>query len=135
MSQPPPEGRAPDRSRPTALLPSGFSDLLGLNQHGACLWLHSFVSLPIHVKGGYLMKAATVRIEDDVLGSVDDLAKELNRSRNWIINQALTRFIEYDDWFVREVRNGLKEVERGEIATDAEVKERFRLWGVDARFF
>jgi len=81
------------------------------------------------------MKAATVRIEDDVLGSVDDLAKELNRSRNWIINQALTRFIEYDDWFVREVRNGLKEVERGEIATDAEVKERFRLWGVDARFF
>lgn len=81
------------------------------------------------------MKAATVRIEDDVLGRVDDLAKELNRSRNWIINQALTRFIEYDDWFVREVKNGLKEVERGEIATDAEVKERFRLWGVDARFF
>lgn len=81
------------------------------------------------------MKAATVRIEDDVLGRVDDLAKELNRSRNWIINQALTRFIEYDDWFVREVKNGLKEVERGEIATDAEVKERFHRWGVDARFF
>jgi predicted transcriptional regulator len=81
------------------------------------------------------MKAATVRIEDDVLGRIDDLAKELNRSRNWIINQALTRFIEYDHWFVREVKNGLKEVERGEIATDAEVKERFHRWGVDARSF
>ena len=78
------------------------------------------------------MKATTVRIEDDMLGRIDCLANELNRSRSWVINQAIERFIGYEEWFVQEVKDGLKEVERGDIATDDEVKARFRKWGVDA---
>ena len=77
------------------------------------------------------MKATTVRIDDNMLGRVDDLAKELSRSRSWVINQAIGRFIEYEEWFVQEVKDGLKEVERGDIATHDEVIDRFRKWGVD----
>ena len=78
------------------------------------------------------MKATTVRIDDDVLNRVDGLAKALSRSRSWVINQAIDRFLEHEEWFVNEVKDGLKEVERGEIATDEEVAEQFRKWGVDA---
>ena len=79
------------------------------------------------------MKATTVRIDDRVLGRVDDLAKELSRSRSWVINQAIGRFLEYEEWYVKEVKDGLDEVGRGDIATDAEVLARFRKWGADAR--
>jgi predicted transcriptional regulator len=79
-----------------------------------------------------IMKATTVRIHDDVLGRVDGLAAALSRSRSWIINQAIERFLEYEEWFVQEVKDGLKEVERGEIATDKAVKARFRKSGADA---
>lgn len=79
------------------------------------------------------MKATTVRIDDDTLGRVDQLASELSRSRSWVINQAIERFLSYEEWFVQEVKDGLKEAERGEIATDDDVAARFRKWGVDAR--
>jgi predicted transcriptional regulator len=49
-----------------------------------------------------------------------------------VINQAIERFLAYEEWYVREVKDGLKEVERGEIATDDEVAARFGKWGVDA---
>ena len=78
------------------------------------------------------MKATTVRIDDNVLSRVDDLAKALSRSRSWVINQAIDRFLEHEEWFVNEVKDGLKEVERGEIATDEEIAGQFRKWGVDA---
>jgi predicted transcriptional regulator len=78
------------------------------------------------------MKTTTVRIDNDMLGRVDGLAKSLSRSRSWVINQAIDRFLDYEEWFAKEVKDGLKEVERGEIATHDEVVAGFRKWGVDA---
>jgi predicted transcriptional regulator len=78
------------------------------------------------------MKATTIRIDDDTLARVDGLANTLSRSRSWVINQAIERFLDYEEWFVQEVKDGLEEVERGDIATDDEVDIRFRKWGVDA---
>ena len=79
------------------------------------------------------MKATTIRLDEGMIGRVDHLAGELSRSRSWVIKQAIERFLEYEEWFVHEVKDGLKEVERGEIATDDEVADRFQRWGVDAR--
>ena len=79
------------------------------------------------------MKATTVRLDEGMIGRVDHLARELSRSRSWVIKQAIERFLEYEEWFVHEVKDGLKEMERGEIATDDEVANRFQKWGVDAR--
>ena len=77
------------------------------------------------------MKATTIRIDDDTLGRVDGLANTLSRTRSWVINQAIERFLDYEEWFVQEVKDGLDEVERGDIATDEEVIARFRKWGVN----
>lgn len=79
------------------------------------------------------MKPTTVRIDEDMLGRLDSLAKNQDRPRSYLINQALKRFIEYEEWFVKEVKDGLKEVENGKIATDNEVNAAFQKWGVDAR--
>lgn len=78
------------------------------------------------------MKATTVRIDDNILERVDDLAAELSRSRSWVINQAIKQFLNYEEWFVQEVKDGLKEVENGEIATPEEAAGQFRKWGANA---
>lgn len=78
------------------------------------------------------MKTTTVRIDDAVLERVDDLARALSRSRSWVINQAIDRFLDYEEWFVKEVEDGLADVDRGEIATCGEVEATFRKWGVNA---
>jgi predicted transcriptional regulator len=78
------------------------------------------------------MKATTIRLNDDILGRIDGLANTLSRSRSWVITQAIERFLDYEEWFVREVKDGLDEIERGDIATDEEVTAKFNRWGADA---
>ncbi len=78
------------------------------------------------------MKMTTVRMDDHLLDRVDGIAKSLSRSRSWIINQALERFVEYEEWVELEVKAGLAEVERGDVALDTEVRSAFNKWGVDA---
>jgi predicted transcriptional regulator len=80
----------------------------------------------------WFMKTTTVRIDDDLLGRIDCLANTLSRSRSWVINQAIEKFVGFEEWFVQEVEDGLKEIEQGRIATDDEVTAGFRKWGVDA---
>lgn len=77
------------------------------------------------------MKATTVRMDEDILGRIDGLATELKRSRSWVIKEAIERFLDYEEWYVQEVRKGIDEVSRGEIATPEEVKGRFRKYGVN----
>ena len=40
---------------------------------------------------------------------------------SWVINQAIDRFLGYEEWYPKEVKDGLAEVERGEIAADEEL--------------
>ncbi len=78
------------------------------------------------------MKATTIRMDDTILDRVDSLAKSVNRSRTWVINQAVERFLSYEEWFVREVESGIREVEAGNLASRDEVGERFAKWDVNA---
>jgi predicted transcriptional regulator len=78
------------------------------------------------------MKTTTVRLDDKMLDRVDGLAKALSRSRSWVINSAIERFLEYEEWFVLEVKDGLAEVEKGEVADHEEVIAKFRKWGANA---
>ena len=78
------------------------------------------------------MKATTVRMSDAALERIDGMAKTLSRSRSWIVNRAVERFLDYEEWFVKEVEDGLDEVERGQVATQEEATAKFQKWGVDA---
>jgi len=78
------------------------------------------------------MRVTTVRMSDEVLDRVNTMAKTLNRSRTWVINQAVEKFLSYEEWFVREVQAGLDEARRGEFARDEEVAARFGKWSVNA---
>lgn len=78
------------------------------------------------------MKTTTIRMDDTVLSRVDSMAKSLNRSRAWVVNQAIEQFLSYEEWFVREVEAGRDEASRGEFAGQNEVTARFAKWRVNA---
>jgi predicted transcriptional regulator len=75
-------------------------------------------------------KNASIRMDAEKLARVDSIAKAVNRSRAWVINQAVDRYLEYEEWFVQQVQQGLDEADQGQFATDQEVKKRFAKWGV-----
>jgi len=80
-------------------------------------------------------KTTTIRMDGRTLRRVDGLARAMSRSRAWVINQAIGRFLDYEEWFAGEVKRGLKEAEAGKlVGHEAVVKawERKRAAKMDA---
>lgn len=67
----------------------------------------------------------TVRIDPDKQQRIDQLAQQLDRSRNYIVGQAIEEFLEAHAWQVEKIKAGLAAAERGEFATDAEMEQVF----------
>lgn len=69
-------------------------------------------------------KTTTVRMEGRTLKRVDSLANAMSRSRAWVINQAVERYLDYEEWFASQVRHALRQVEAGEVLDHREVVKR-----------
>ncbi len=57
----------------------------------------------------------SVRMPEESIERVDRLAKALGRSRAWVLNQAAEHYLDYEEWFVREVQAGLQEAREGQL--------------------
>ena len=64
----------------------------------------------------------TIRIEPEVRSSLDALAAAADRDRTWIVNQALTAYLETQRWQIEHVRQGLREADAGNFASARAVK-------------
>ena len=78
------------------------------------------------------MKTTTFRTDEEKLKQIDKMAKSLNRSRNWVINEALDRYMEYEEWFVNQVEEGLRDVENGNVVSHEQMREKLHKWDADA---
>lgn len=67
------------------------------------------------------MSAFTVRLPDDVTKKLDKLAEKLDRSRSYIAAQAISDFVTREAWQLADIEAGLRDAERGNFASDAEV--------------
>jgi predicted transcriptional regulator len=64
-------------------------------------------------------------MQGSVLKRLDGIARAMSRSRSWVINQALVRYLDYEEWFVHEVKQALKEVDEGELVDHAVVVRKW----------
>ena len=67
------------------------------------------------------MSAFTVRLPDDVAEKLDAIAAKLDRSRSYVAAQAIGDFVEREAWQLADIEAGLREADKREFATDAEV--------------
>jgi len=72
----------------------------------------------------------TVRMDEEMVARLDGLAQASGRSRAWIIKDALSRYLEYETWFVQEVEKGRQDAAEGRLVSHEEVKERMRRRGI-----
>lgn len=77
------------------------------------------------------MKPTSVRIDEPTLQGIDSIAQSLGRSRAWVIQDALNKYLEYEAWFRAEVRLGLDEAETGRVVSHEEVRNRIKGLGID----
>ncbi len=67
----------------------------------------------------------TVRIDPEKQQRIDHLAQQLDRSRNYIVGQAIEEFLDAHAWQVEKIKAWLAAADRGEFAPDAEMEQVF----------
>ena len=68
-------------------------------------------------------KVASVRMEEDKLERIDKLAKATNRSRGLLINQAVDRYLEYEEWYLKTIEAGMEDVKAGSTISHEDLKK------------
>jgi predicted transcriptional regulator len=59
-------------------------------------------------------KSITIRTEPDIVEKLSALAKSMDRSRNWVIEDALKQYIEQQARYVEGIEQARASMERGE---------------------
>ncbi|MBI2067188.1 MAG: ribbon-helix-helix protein, CopG family [Deltaproteobacteria bacterium] len=69
------------------------------------------------------MKQANVsfRVDTGKIESLDAIAEALDRDRTYVINEAISAYLEIYRWQVEHIKEGLKQADRGEFASEQEV--------------
>lgn len=70
-------------------------------------------------------EAFTVRTDHKKLKKLDKLADQMERSRNYVVNQAIDQLLEVHAWQVERTKEGIKAADEGRFATDAETERIF----------
>ena len=63
----------------------------------------------------------TFRIQPQTRKALDGIAATLDRDRTYVVNQALEAYIDVHQWQIDHIRQGLREANAGQFATEAEV--------------
>ena len=62
-----------------------------------------------------------VDLTPDLEARLTQRAAELGRDTRSLVREALERFLDYDEWFAREVKKGLAAADRGELSEHADI--------------
>ena len=70
-------------------------------------------------------KAFSVRTEAEKVELLDRLAKQMDRSRNYMVNQAIDQLLELHAWQDERVKEGIRAADQGKFASDVQMEKIF----------
>lgn len=71
-----------------------------------------------------MVKPMEVPLSPDTQAKLARIASERGRDSQAIAQEAIERFVDYDEWFTRQVQEGIDQLDAGEFLTHAEVGAR-----------
>ena len=66
-------------------------------------------------------EAFTVRAESNIVNQLDGMADSLDRSRNYLVNQAIKEYLDTHGWQIDKVMKGIEAADRGEFISHSNV--------------
>jgi predicted transcriptional regulator len=66
-------------------------------------------------------EAFTIRAETNIVHKLDNLAGSLDRSRNFLVNQAIKAYLETNALQIEKITQGIVAVDRGELIAHEDV--------------
>lgn len=73
----------------------------------------------------------TVRLPLEVKERLDRLADATERSRSWLAQNAITSYVDGQEWQIREIEAGVREADAGDFASPGEVEALLKKWAAE----
>ena len=81
------------------------------------------------------MGVTSVRLNSDIEAPLENLAQRLDRSKNYLINQAIKEFVArqaMEDSRWEDTLKALDSVKKGKVINESEVISWLKTWGTDS---
>jgi predicted transcriptional regulator len=78
-------------------------------------------------------RVLTLRLDNTLRSKLDKLATATRRSRSFLAAEAIRDYVALNSWQIDEIHKGVEEAERGEFASEREVKRVAKKWARRAR--
>jgi len=73
----------------------------------------------------------TIRLEPELKSRLDKLSTATHRSKSFLAAEAVREFVEINEWQIEEIKDGVKEADANDFASNQEVQAVFNKWGVN----
>ena len=71
------------------------------------------------------LKATSVRLDDETLTRVGQMAEAMDRPRAWLMAEAIKQYMTRNEWFIREVEKGVKAADEGHLIEHTDIKAKW----------
>lgn len=76
------------------------------------------------------MPDTILTLRPDLLAGLDELAASTGRARAELAEEAVAKYLDHERWAVERIKEGLRQAEAGEFASDEEMEETFNKYRV-----
>lgn len=66
----------------------------------------------------------SIRVDDDIKEKLDKLADATQRSKSFLIAEAIQEYVVTQEWHIREIESGLEEAKTGKLARHDSVMKK-----------
>jgi predicted transcriptional regulator len=69
------------------------------------------------------LKTISFRMAAEKVESLDELAATMDRDRTYLLNEAVERYLELNEYHVKLIKRGLRAADAGDFVPEAEMKK------------
>jgi len=71
------------------------------------------------------LKATSIRLDDETLARVSQMAEAMDRPRAWLMAEAVKQYVAREDWFILEVEKGVGAADEGRLVDHKDLKSKW----------
>jgi RHH-type transcriptional regulator, rel operon repressor / antitoxin RelB len=75
-----------------------------------------------------MSEVMTIRVDRKTKTRLEKLAKAMERTKSYLVAEAIRTYVELNEWQIAEIKTALKEADAGDFATPEEVESVFNKW-------
>ena len=64
----------------------------------------------------------TLRVPEEIKAKLDKLAQATHRSKSYLAEEAIARYIDLEAWQIGEIEQAIQEADRGDFATSSDLE-------------